>query len=278
LCRKKTVSKTDETDDDEEDKSPLPHYSCLRTVVIREVEVDGHEYVEFQCSCHSFIRHKRICRHVYRVVDWKPHYNHAFPECLKAYQSHIFGDDVSFQKCCKLTAMFKKFRALLLPGKLSSVGFRPIDTVNTLDWFLQAGDNLIDVNPRYEQFKCRGDLDVCVNPWEDDDYDDPDALLATPLVPAVPVAKRKGEAYETFMSEYTSVCQVVGKVDDDVREIVGRHFGNMRKELLQRLDQKSKNHVIKNGVASLPSLETAPKRLRKKPPGSPSRSRKRKRR
>jgi hypothetical protein len=70
----------------------------------------------------------------------------------------------------------------------------PIDTVNTLDWFVQAGDNLIDVNPRYEKFECRGDLDVCVNPWEDDDYDDPDALLATPLVPAVPVAKRKGEA------------------------------------------------------------------------------------
>jgi hypothetical protein len=80
------------------------------------------------------------------------------------------------------------------------------------------------------------------------------------------------------MSEYTSVCQVVGKVDDDVREIVGRHFGNMRKEQLQRLDQKSKNHVITNGVASFPSLETAPMRLRKMPPGSPSRSRKRKRR
>jgi hypothetical protein len=53
---------------------------------------------------------------------------------------------------------------------------------------------------------------------------------------------------------------------------------DMRKELLQRLDQKSKNHVITNGVASFPSLETAPMRLRKKPPGSPSRSRKRKRR
>jgi hypothetical protein len=80
------------------------------------------------------------------------------------------------------------------------------------------------------------------------------------------------------MSEYTSVCQVVGKVDDDVREIVGRHFGYMRKELLQRHDQNSKNHVITNGVASFPSLETAPMHLRKKPPGSPSRSRKRKRR
>jgi hypothetical protein len=80
---------------------------------MREVEVDGHEYVAYECSCHSFIRHKCICRHVYRVVDWKPHYNHAFPECLKAYQSHIFDDDASFQKCRKLTAMFKKASIVL---------------------------------------------------------------------------------------------------------------------------------------------------------------------
>jgi hypothetical protein len=31
-----------DTGDDKEEKSPLPEYSRLRTVVVREVEVDGH--------------------------------------------------------------------------------------------------------------------------------------------------------------------------------------------------------------------------------------------
>ena len=38
---------------------------------------------------------------------------------------------------------------------------------------------------------------------------------------------------ETIMSEYTSVCQAVDKVDDDdVREMFGWHFANLRQELL----------------------------------------------
>ena len=62
LCRKNMSLQEDceegDTDDDKEEKSPLPEYSRLRTVVVREVEVDGHEYVSYECSCHSFIRHK----------------------------------------------------------------------------------------------------------------------------------------------------------------------------------------------------------------------------
>jgi hypothetical protein len=42
------------------------------------------------------------------------------------------------------------------------------------------------------------------------------------------------------MSEYTSVCQAVDKVDDDVREMFGRHFANLRQELLRSLGQKIK--------------------------------------
>jgi hypothetical protein len=57
-----------DTDDDKEEKSPLPEYSRVRTAVVREVEVDGHEYVSYKCSCHSFIRHKCLCRHVYTIT------------------------------------------------------------------------------------------------------------------------------------------------------------------------------------------------------------------
>jgi hypothetical protein len=206
---------------------------------------------------------------VYRVVDCKPHYKHALPECLKAYQSHIFDDVASFEKYRKLFAMFKKYRALLLPGKLSDVEFRVIDTVHTLDWFLEAQNNVIDLNPCYERFECCGDLGEPSNPWDNDESDDPDdnlvlAQLAMPLVPAVPVAKRKGEAYEAFMSEYTSVCQTVDKVDDDVREMFGQHFANLRQELLQRLGQKRKNNDVSSttdGIASCTLALTKKTRL-----------------
>ena len=92
--------------------------------------------------------------------------------------------------------------------------------------------NVIDLNPGYEQFECLGNLCELSNPWDNDESDDRDdnlvlAQLATPLSPAVPVAKRKGEAYEAFMSECTSVCQAVDKVDD-LREMFGRHFANLR--------------------------------------------------
>ena len=82
------------------------------------------------------------------------------------------------------------------------------------------------------------------------------------------------------MSEYTSICQAVDKVDDDVREMFGRHFANLRQELLRRLGQKSKINDVSttDGIASFPATEAAPRRLRKKPPGSPLRSRKRERR
>jgi hypothetical protein len=145
-----------------------------------------------------------------------------------------------------------------LPGKLSDVEFRVIDTVHTLDWFLEAQNNVIDLNPCYERFECCGDLGEPSNPWDNDESDNPDdnlvlVQLAMPLVPAVPVAKRKGEAYGAFMSEYTSVCQTVDKVDDDVREMFGQHFANLRQELLQRLGQKRQNNEVSSttdGIAS----------------------------
>jgi hypothetical protein len=81
--------------------------------------------------------------------------------------------------------MFKKYRALLLPGILSAVEFCVIDTVHTLDWFLEAQNNVIDLNPRDELFECRGDLDEPSNPWDNDESDDPDdnLVLAQLTVP-----------------------------------------------------------------------------------------------
>jgi hypothetical protein len=134
----------------------------------------------------------------YKVLDWKPNYKHVFPECLKAYQSHLFDNAVSFAKCRELTALFKKHQALVLPGTLSTVVLRNDVTKNNLEWFIDAQCRLIDMN----NFEDTREVDFDADFGERDDEEDYEKLTLSQLIatPSVPPLIRKGEAFEAFRS------------------------------------------------------------------------------
>jgi hypothetical protein len=167
----------------------------------------------------------------YKVLDWKPNYKHVFPECLKAYQSHLFDDAVSFAKCRELTALFKKHQALVLPGTLSTVVLRNDVTKNNLEWFIDAQCRLIDMN----NFEDTREVDFDADFGERDDEEDYEKLTLSQLIatPSVPPLIRKGEAFEAFRSLYGDVCNHVHKVDEGIRKLFDEHFGALRRDILR---------------------------------------------
>jgi hypothetical protein len=217
-------------------------------------------------------RHKRACRHLYKVLDWKPNYKHVFPECLKAYQSHLFDNAVSFAKCRELTALFKKHQALVLPGTLSTLVLRNDVTKNNLEWFIDAQCRLIDMN----NFEDTREVDFDADFGERDDEEDYEKLTLSQLIatPSVPPLIRKGEAFEAFRSLYGDVCNHVHKVDEGIRKLFDEHFGALRRDILRYQKKTATTNMV--GASSFPGIETAPKRVRKRPPSSPS-NRRRKR-
>lgn len=251
---------------EESDNNPLPKYSRTRTVVLRQLDVDGDAYVSYECDCFYFMRKKCICRHLFRVLDWKPSYKLVFPECLKAYQTYIINDTDSFKKCRDLTALFKKHKSLVLPGTLDSILLNSMGAINTLAWFEDAQNRIIDVNDENE-VNSNEVLDNIGGNFEIDDDEDSNIpishLVATPVVPPV---KKNGEAFTAYLSQYSDVCNFVERVDDDMDRIFEKHLSSLRSEIL-RHQSKSKEATPNDSLASFPGTERAPHRTRKRPYG-----------
>ena len=125
--------------------------------------------------------------------------------------------------------------------------------INTLAWFEDAQNRIIDVNDENE-VNSNEVLDNIGGNFEIDDDEDSNIpishLVATPVVPPV---KKNGEAFTAYLSQYSDVCNFVERVDDDMDRIFEKH--------------QSKEATPNDSLASFPGTERAPHRTRKRPYG-----------
>ena len=245
------------------DGNPLPYFDRTRTVLVFEQSIEGRSYVGIRCDCNFLMRKGHACRHVYCALKFKPSADHAFPECLKAYETFMFKHDAFTAKCHAKKELFLSKGCLMVEGTLDEVCKEAEDIGGKpLDWYLEAKGKTIDVNSQsnMESFGCS----------DDNDSDDDNILLKDLLTRTdVSSGKRKLSAYDQNIKEFSDVCNLVDVPDEGVRRIFEEGFSDIRRKLL--LYQREKQVIQGQGMASFKNITKVKKTKRQKPVGSPRR-------
>lgn len=244
-------------------------YARTRMLILREIEVDGKNYVVVMCSCGFFYHELCACRHVYSLLNRYPVPSDFFPCCFKTYEISYLTDMNYTKRCDAITEQMQQNSGILISTKMIDINPRH-GSNNQLSWYMECYNQVKDVN--------QNSLGYYNKVPGGDDFEFGSADY-TPFNPEEPQALTRNRESKGKMSAHNRHHPAYSLIMDQVKTEEQHEFvENAMKDMLQNVmtmgrpkaPPSNKKRKCDDNLQSLPVVDTSAKKKRQAPFGSPS--------